>query len=183
MYGESNMGICCMIRGTQTGLCNNPEGRDGEWGGREFEEGGDIGTSMSDSCRFWQKPTHCKEIILQLKINTFFLNLTFLFNFFCLPVLWKQLFQRPNQDWQSLLHSSWCGWTCVFMLGACRLSGLCSYWTLRLHSVPYIQSVTVCQTLQKALRVLRWVERIFSLQEEIDSLKERKICPKYWRSV
>ena len=44
------MGICCMAQETQTGLCINLEGWDGEADGREFQKGGDICVPMADSC-------------------------------------------------------------------------------------------------------------------------------------
>ena len=63
MYGESNMetyiAICKIdsqwefavcLRELKQGLCNNPEGWDGEEDGREFQEGRDICTPMADSC-------------------------------------------------------------------------------------------------------------------------------------
>ena len=63
MYGESNMEtyitICKIdsqgefavwLRELKPGLCNNLEGWDGEDGGREGQEGGDICIPMSDSC-------------------------------------------------------------------------------------------------------------------------------------
>jgi hypothetical protein len=43
-------------------------GRNSGEGGREAQEGGDIGILMADSHFVWQKPTqHGKAIILQLK--------------------------------------------------------------------------------------------------------------------
>ena len=33
------MGVCYMTQGTQTQLCNNLEGWDGEEGGKEVQEG------------------------------------------------------------------------------------------------------------------------------------------------
>ena len=63
MYGESNMEtyitICKIdsqwefavwLRELKPGLCNNLEGWDGEDGGREGQEGGDICIPMADSC-------------------------------------------------------------------------------------------------------------------------------------
>ena len=44
------MGICYMAQETQTGLCINLEGWDGEGGGREVQEGGDVCIPMADSC-------------------------------------------------------------------------------------------------------------------------------------
>ena len=44
------MGICCMTKRTQTGLCDNLEGWNGEGDGREVQEGGDMGVPMADSC-------------------------------------------------------------------------------------------------------------------------------------
>ena len=63
MYGKSNMEthiIICEIdsqwefavclRDLKQGLCINLEGWDGEGGGREDKEGGDVCISMVDSC-------------------------------------------------------------------------------------------------------------------------------------
>ena len=63
IYGESNMEIyntTCKIdsqwefavwlKELKPGLCNNLEGWDGEGGGREVQEGGDICIPMADSC-------------------------------------------------------------------------------------------------------------------------------------
>ena len=63
MYGKSNMetyiDICKVnsqwefvvcLRELKQGLCINLEGWDGEGDGREGQEGGDICTSMADSC-------------------------------------------------------------------------------------------------------------------------------------
>ena len=44
------MGICCMAQETQTGLCINLEGWDGEGDGREIQTGGDICIPIADSC-------------------------------------------------------------------------------------------------------------------------------------
>ena len=44
------MGICYMTQGTQTGLCDNLEGWDGEGDGREVQKGGDKCIPMADSC-------------------------------------------------------------------------------------------------------------------------------------
>ena len=59
-------------------LCDDPEGWDGVGGGRKVQEGGDVCTLGTDSCRnqqdidVQQKPAgHCKAVILQLKINKF----------------------------------------------------------------------------------------------------------------
>ena len=38
-----------MTQGTQTGLCDNLEGRDGVGGGRDVQEGGVICVPMADS--------------------------------------------------------------------------------------------------------------------------------------
>ena len=64
MYGESNMetyiAICKIdsqgefavwLRELKLRLCNNLEGRDGEGGRKEVQEGGHICISMADSCR------------------------------------------------------------------------------------------------------------------------------------
>ena len=57
-----------MPQGLKQGLCGNLEGWDGEGGGREFQEGGDMGVPMDDSCDVWQKMAKfCKGIILKLK--------------------------------------------------------------------------------------------------------------------
>ena len=45
------VGISCMIRGTQTGLCNNLAGWEGVRGRREVQEGRDVCIPMADSCR------------------------------------------------------------------------------------------------------------------------------------
>ena len=50
MQKRQPMGICCLSQGTQTSLCNNLEGWDGEGSGREGQEGGDICVPMTDSC-------------------------------------------------------------------------------------------------------------------------------------
>ena len=62
MYGKSNMetyiSICkidsqrefAVWLETQTGLCMNLEGWDGEEDGREIQKGGDICILMADSC-------------------------------------------------------------------------------------------------------------------------------------
>ena len=44
------MGICCLAQETQTGLCINLEGWDGEGDGREFQKGEDICIPMADLC-------------------------------------------------------------------------------------------------------------------------------------
>ena len=81
MYGESNMEtyitiwkidsrleFAVWLRELKQGLCINLEGWDGEGGGREVQEGGDICTPVADSC--WgltENTKFYKEIILQLK--------------------------------------------------------------------------------------------------------------------
>ena len=63
MYAENNMDtyitiykidsqweFALWLRKLKCGLCDNLEGWDGEGGGREFQEGGDIGIPMADSC-------------------------------------------------------------------------------------------------------------------------------------
>ena len=63
MYGESNMEIyitvcktdsqwefAVWLREHKVGLCNNLEGWDGEGGGRDVWEGGDVGKTMAYSC-------------------------------------------------------------------------------------------------------------------------------------
>ena len=63
MYRESNMEtyitICKIdsqwefavcLRELKQGLCNNPEGWDGEGDGREVQDGEDIYIPMADSC-------------------------------------------------------------------------------------------------------------------------------------
>ena len=76
-----------MVQGTQTGLCDNLEGWEGEGGGREAQEGGDTCIPMADIWHLliladiwqkyvdiWQKPTqYCKAIILQLNTFNYFL--------------------------------------------------------------------------------------------------------------
>ena len=65
MYEESNMEIyntickieskqefAVWIRELKQGLCDNLEEWDGEWYGREVQEGGDMGVSMAASCWF-----------------------------------------------------------------------------------------------------------------------------------
>ena len=44
------MRICYKTQGTQTGLCDNLEGWDGEGDGREVQEGGAIYIPIADSC-------------------------------------------------------------------------------------------------------------------------------------
>ena len=45
------MGICYMTQGTQTGLCDNLEGWDGEGDRRKFGEGTwNMAIPMADSC-------------------------------------------------------------------------------------------------------------------------------------
>ena len=73
MYGESNMEtyntICKIdsqwefdvwLRELKQGLCNNLEGWDGERDGMEFQEGGDMGVPMADSC--WCLTENCKVL-------------------------------------------------------------------------------------------------------------------------
>ena len=51
MLKRQPVGMCCMMQGAQTlVLCDNLEGWGGEGGGREVQEGGDIGIPMADSC-------------------------------------------------------------------------------------------------------------------------------------
>ena len=57
-----------MPQGLKQELCGNLEGWDGEGGGRKFQEGGNMGVPMDDSCDVWQKMAKfCKGIILKLK--------------------------------------------------------------------------------------------------------------------
>ena len=50
--------------------CDNLEGSDGVGGGREVQEGGDIGILWLIRVVIWQKPTqYCKASILPLIIN------------------------------------------------------------------------------------------------------------------
>ena len=49
-YVKETMGICCMAQETQTRLCINLEGWDGEGDGREIQKGGVICIPMVDSC-------------------------------------------------------------------------------------------------------------------------------------
>ena len=44
------MEICCKTQATQTGFCNNLEGVERAGGGREIQAGGDICSSMVNSC-------------------------------------------------------------------------------------------------------------------------------------
>ena len=44
------MGICCVAQETQTGALNQPEGWDGEGGGKEVQKGGVICIPITDSC-------------------------------------------------------------------------------------------------------------------------------------
>ena len=41
--------MCCMIQGAQIRYSDNLEGWDGEGGGKEVQEGGDVHTPMADS--------------------------------------------------------------------------------------------------------------------------------------
>ena len=43
-------GICCLTQGTQTRALEQPRGWNEEEGGREVEDGEDIGIPMADSC-------------------------------------------------------------------------------------------------------------------------------------
>ena len=52
-------------------FCDNLEGWDGMRGGKEVQEGGDIGTPMTDSCRCMAETQYCnypsiKNIIKKL---------------------------------------------------------------------------------------------------------------------
>ena len=50
-------------------LWDNPEGWDGEGGGREIQDGGTHVHLWVIHVNIWQKPPqYCKEIILQLKL-------------------------------------------------------------------------------------------------------------------
>ena len=54
-------------------LWDNPEGWDGEGGGREIQDGGTHVHLWVIHVNIWQKPPqYCKEIILQLKLINFF---------------------------------------------------------------------------------------------------------------
>ena len=81
MYGKSNMEtyitICekdsqrefpVWLRKLKQGLCNNLEGWDGEWDGREFQKGGDICIPMSDSVEVRQKTKSVKELYFNKKL-------------------------------------------------------------------------------------------------------------------
>ena len=59
------MGNCYMTQGTQTRAL---EGWDGLGGGMEVQEGGAVGTPMTDSC--WCMAEYYNAIILQLKWTT-----------------------------------------------------------------------------------------------------------------
>ena len=50
MQNRQPMGICSMTQETQTGVCINLEGWDGEGDGSDIGEGGDICIPMADSC-------------------------------------------------------------------------------------------------------------------------------------
>ena len=47
---ESKWKFAVWLRELKLGLCNNLEGWDGERGGKDVQEGGDIGIPMADSC-------------------------------------------------------------------------------------------------------------------------------------
>ena len=47
---DSQMGVCCMTQELRLGLCNNLERWDGEGGGKEVYEGGDMGIPVAHSC-------------------------------------------------------------------------------------------------------------------------------------
>ena len=50
------------------GLWDNPEGQDGQGGGRGVQNGGDSCIPMPIHVDVWQKPSqYCKVIIIQLK--------------------------------------------------------------------------------------------------------------------
>ena len=63
---SSPVQVQCMKQGTQKPVYwDNPEGWDGEGGGRVVQGGGHMYTHC---CNVWQKPPHyCKLISLQLK--------------------------------------------------------------------------------------------------------------------
>ena len=50
MQNRQLMGIPCSTHETQTRALHNLEGWDGEGGGRDLQEEGDIDTPMADSC-------------------------------------------------------------------------------------------------------------------------------------
>ena len=65
---DSQREFAVWLRELKPGLYNNLEEWDGEGGGRELQEEGDICIPMADSCWCLQKPTQfCKAIIIQLK--------------------------------------------------------------------------------------------------------------------
>ena len=47
---DSQMGVCCMTQELKLRLCNNLERWDGEGGGKEVYEGGDMGIPVAHSC-------------------------------------------------------------------------------------------------------------------------------------
>jgi len=46
---DSQWELAVWLRELKPGLCDNLEGRNGEGGGREVQEGGDMGVPMADS--------------------------------------------------------------------------------------------------------------------------------------
>ena len=63
---DSQRGFAICLRELKQGLCTNQEGWDGEWDGREVQEGGDVCIPMAIHVEVWQKTVKfCKAIILQ----------------------------------------------------------------------------------------------------------------------
>ena len=50
MQNREPMGVCCRAQETQTGVCINLEGWDGEGDGTEVQKRGDICIPMANSC-------------------------------------------------------------------------------------------------------------------------------------
>ena len=65
---DSQWELAVCLRELKQGLCINLEGWDGEGDGREVQEGGDICTTLADSCwRLTENKKVLKVIIIQLK--------------------------------------------------------------------------------------------------------------------
>ena len=63
---DSQWEFAVWLRELKLGLCDSLEECDGEGGGMEVQEGGDICIPMADYVEVWQKTTKfCKAIILQ----------------------------------------------------------------------------------------------------------------------
>ena len=64
------MGICCVTQETQTGALQQAEGWDGEEGGREVWEGGDMGVPMADILSMCDsKPQNSVKQLSSIKNN------------------------------------------------------------------------------------------------------------------